>query len=335
MASALNIGLIGAGRIGADHARTTRKLDGVGDIIVVDVDEARAKVIADELGGRTSTLDKVLTEVDAVIITSPTSEHAAMIIAAAEAGVPIFCEKPVALDVPTTKDVLEVVTRTGTPTQIGFNRRFDKGFTKARDLVQSGELGELRRIHAIMGDFPPPAEQFVPKSGGLFKDCSVHDMDIIRWITGREVVEVFTLGKNRGADYFGKYGDVDEAVAVLELDDGTLVTHQATRNNGAGYDVRMELACSEETISVGFAEFLPVTSVEPDFTFAQAGPRYPNFYPRFTPSYAAEIAYFIKMVATGAPSPATVEDALEALYVCEALGRSRVEHRPVRIDELR
>lgn len=331
----LTIGLIGAGRIGAEHARTIRALDGVGDILVADVDTERAKAVADELGGKLSSVEQILSEVEAVVITSPTGEHAKMLIAAAEAGVPVFCEKPVALDVPTTKQVLDVVNRTGTPTQIGFMRRFDKGYVNARKLLASGELGELRRVHAVTGDFPPPPASFVKGSGGLYKDCVIHDADAIRWVTGREIVEVFTIGRNRGASYFGEAGDIDEGVGVMELDDGTLATMQVTRYNGAGYDVRMELACTKETISVGFGEFLPVTSAEPDFTFAQAGDRFPSFYPRFAPAYAVEIGAFIEMVRNGTPSPATVEDALTALYVCEALDLSRAEHRPVRIDEVR
>jgi myo-inositol 2-dehydrogenase/D-chiro-inositol 1-dehydrogenase len=332
---ATTIGLIGAGRIGAEHARTIRKLDGVGDILVADVDVDRAQAVADELQGKVSSIDKILSEVEAVVITSPTGEHARMLIAAAEAGVPVFCEKPVALDVPTTKQVLEVVKRTGTPTQIGFMRRFDQGYVNARKLIASGDLGELRRVHVLTGDFPPPPASFVKGSGGLYKDCVIHDADAIRWVTGREIVEVFTIGKNRGASYFGEAGDIDEGVGVMELDDGTLATMQVTRYNGAGYDVRMELACTKETISVGFNTFMPVTSAEPDFTFQQAGDRFPSFYPRFAPAYAVEIGAFIDMVHNGGPSPATVEDALTALYVCEALDLSRAEHRPVRIDEVR
>lgn len=332
---ATTIGLIGAGRIGAEHARTIRGLDGVGDMLIADIDAERAKAVADELGGSVSAVDKILSEVEAVVITSPTGEHAKLLIAAAEAGVPVFCEKPVALDIPTTKKVAEVVERTGTPTMIGFMRRFDQGYANARKLLASGDLGELRRIHAITGDFPPPPASFVGGSGGLYKDCVIHDADAIRWVTGREIVEVFTIGKNRGASYFGEAGDIDEGVGVMELDDGTLATMQVTRYNGAGYDVRMELACTKETVSVGFNTFMPVTSADPDFTFEQAGPRFPSFYPRFTPAYIAEIGAFIDMVHNGTPSPATVDDALTALYVCEALDRSRAEHRPVRIDEVR
>jgi myo-inositol 2-dehydrogenase/D-chiro-inositol 1-dehydrogenase len=335
MPKELTVGLIGAGRIGADHARTISTLDGIKQIVVADVETERAQKVADELGAKLSTPDTILGEVDAVVIATPTSAHADHLIAAAEAGVPIFCEKPVALDVATTKQVIETVARTGTLAQIGFMRRFDAGYINAKKLLEEGAIGELRRAHVITGDFPPPPASYIPGSGGIFKDCTIHDADILRWVTGREVEEVFVLGENRGEPYFGQYGDIDEGAGVMRLDDGTLVTMQVTRNNGAGYDIRMELAGTKETLSVGFAEFMAVTSAEPDFTFEQAGERFPNFYPRFVPAYKAEIAAFIDTLNTGGESLATVEDALEALYICEALDLSRKEHRPVKLAEVR
>ena len=128
------------------------------------------------------------------------------------------------------------------PTQIGFQRRFDAGYGAARDALRSGALGELRRVHALTGDREPPAADYIPSSGGIFRDCHVHDFDILRWVTGREVVEVYAVGANRGAAFFAEAGDVDESAAVLTLDDGTLVTLQGSRYNGGGHDVRMELA---------------------------------------------------------------------------------------------
>ena len=331
----LTFGVVGIGRIGADHARTMRTVDGVGDIVLADVDSARAEAVATELGARTVAPDKILDEVEALVVTTPTSQHAEYIIAAAERHIPVFTEKPVALDAVTTKQVDDVVAQTGTLVQVGFMRRFDGGYANAKKRLGAGAIGELRRVHITMGDYPPPPASYIPGSGFLYKDCLIHDIDVLRWVTGREVVEVYTVGKNRGASYFGELGDIDESGGVLTLDDDTIATFQVSRYNGAGYDIRMELFGTQETLSVGFNTFMPVTSAEPDFVFQQAGARFPNFYPRFTPAYKAEIHEFIATVRSGGQSVATVADALQALYVCDALDLSRHENRPVRVDEVR
>lgn len=331
----LTFGVVGIGRIGADHARTVRTVDGVGDIVLADVDPARAEAVATELGARTVAPDKILDEVEALVITTPTSDHAEYIIAASERHIPVFTEKPVALDVETTKKVQDVVTRTGNLVQVGFMRRFDGGYANAKKRLAAGDIGELRRVNITMGDYPPPPASYIAGSGFLYKDCLIHDIDALRWVTGHEVVEVYTVGKNRGASYFGELGDIDESGGVLTLDDDTIATFQVTRYNGAGYDIRMELFGTKETLGVGFNTYTPITSAEPDFVFQQAGARFPNFYPRFTPAYKDEVREFIATVRAGGQSVATVGDALEALYVCEALGLSRAENRPVRVDEVR
>lgn len=335
MTKDLIVGLVGVGRIGADHARTISTLKGIKELVLADLHTERAEAVAKELGARVSTPDDIISEVDVLIIATPTVDHATHLIAAAEAGVPVFCEKPVALDIETTERVRDAVARTGNLTQIGFMRRFDEGYINAKRLLQEGAIGKLHRMHVVTGDFPPPPASYLKGSGYLFKDCTIHDADAIRWVTGKEVDEVFVIGGNLGDPYFGEEGDIDNGVGVLRLEDGTLVTMQVSRYNAGGYDIRMELAGDKETYSVGFAEYMAVTSAEPNFTFEQAGERFPNFYPRFIPAYKSEIGAFIETVSNGGDSLATVEDALEALYICEALGRSMKENRPVKISEIR
>lgn len=337
MTKDLSVGLVGAGRIGADHARTISTLKGVKEIVVADVEQERAEAVAADLGdiARVSTPEAIVGEVDALVITTPTVQHATHLIAAAEAGVPVFCEKPVALDIETTKKVLEKVNETGNPTQIGFQRRFDEGYINAKKLLAEGRVGTLHRVHVVTGDYPPPPASYLKGSGYLFKDCTIHDADIIRWVTGQEVEEVHVIGANLGDPYFGQEGDIDNAVGVMRLSQGTLATMHVSRYNAAGYDIRMELAGDKETYSVGFAEYMPITSAEPSFTFAQAGERYPNFYPRFIPAYKAEISAFIEALNTGGEISPTVADALEALYICEALDLSLKENRPVKLSEIR
>ncbi|WP_031091016.1 Gfo/Idh/MocA family oxidoreductase, partial [Streptomyces sp. NRRL WC-3549] len=179
---------------------------------------------------------------------------------------------------------------------------------------------------------PPPAG-YLPLSGGLFRDCLVHDFDILRWVTGREVVEVYATGSDGGLTAFRDAGDVSTAAALLTLDDGTTVTSTATRRNGAGYDVRMELAGELDQLAVGLDDRTPITSAEPDGPPAPAKP-WPGFLERFAPAYEAELDAFVRVVRGELANPCDGREALHALRVAEACERSRAERRPVRLTEI-
>jgi myo-inositol 2-dehydrogenase/D-chiro-inositol 1-dehydrogenase len=323
----MRIGFLGVGRIGASHAAVVARHEAVTSLVVADADSERARAVADELGAESvADVAAVLAAgVDAIVV---------VIAAGARAGVPVFCEKPVALDVPGTLRVLDEVRAVGTPVQIGFQRRFDAGYVAARDALQSGRLGELRRVHAVTADPAPPHASYIPTSGGIYRDCLIHDFDILRWVTGREVVDVIARGVNRGARFFAEAGDVDETVVILTLDDGTLVTVHGSRYNGAGYDVRMEIAGTDATIAVGLDEHTALRSAEPGVEFPSGTPN-PTFWERFADAYVAEINAFVEVVRGERPSPCGVEEALEALYVAEAATLSRLEGRRVEIAEVR
>lgn len=170
---------------------------------------------------------------------------------------PVFCEKPIAVGLAATRALLAELAGSGVPLQVGFQRRFDAGYTALRDAVAAGDLGRLHTVRACTADPAPPPAGYLALSGGIFRDCAVHDFDSVRWVTGREVVEVSATGADRGDPAFAAAGDVDTAVTVLTLDDGTLVSCTATRYNGAGYDVRMEVAGSRSTLATGYDERAP------------------------------------------------------------------------------
>lgn len=331
----MRIGIAGTGRIGAKHARELATHPEVTEMVLTDDFEDRAHQVATEVAGKVaaSVEDLFASGLDAVVIATATSAHADLIELASDHGVPVFCEKPVALDSRRTIEVLRHVTASGTPVHVGFQRRFDPGYVEARRRLHDGELGELHRAHLITADPAPPPAEFIPTSGGIYRDCHIHDIDILRWVTGREVVEVYATGANRGADYFRDAGDVDESAAVLTLDDGTLATLQGSRHNGAGYDVRMELAGTMSTHAVGLSDRVPLRSAEPDTTFPTGEP-WVVFYERFHHAYAAELQAFIDMAAGRRESPCSVEDGLQALYVAEAADLSRREHRPVLVEKV-
>lgn len=272
--------------------------------------------------------------VDGVVIAAATDAHPGLILACVEAGVPVFCEKPVARTMAEGVRVLKAVEGRDVPIQIGYNRRFDAGFVAAREAVRSGELGKLHTVRSTTLDPAPPPAAYIAASGGIFHDCSVHDFDIIRWVTGREVTEVYAVGGNRGADYIKKAGDADTTGAILTLDDGTIAVVSNSRHNARGYDVRMEIHGFTDSIAVGLEDKLPLRSVEPGVTFP-AGTPHDFFMDRFTAAYRAELTAFTEVVAGTRPSPCTVADALEAGWIADACTLSLHEHRPVTIEEVR
>jgi myo-inositol 2-dehydrogenase/D-chiro-inositol 1-dehydrogenase len=182
-------------------------------------------------------------------------------------------------------------------------------------------------------DPEPPHESYIPQSGGLFRDFSIHDFDVLRYLTGREVVEVYADGGVLGFPVFAKYDDVDTAVATLRLDDGMLAVLTVARHDPLGYDIRTELFGSRDSVSVGLGPRTPMRSVEPGVP-PPAGPAWPNFLDRFEAAYVAEFAAFLRVAAGLEPSPCTARDGVEALRVAEAATRSLHEHRPVAIAEI-
>ena len=332
----MRIGIVGVGRIGALHAETLRSLSEVEELIIVDVDTARARQVASSMGvsWAEDTQGLLHDGVDGLVVATPTDTHAALVIAAAEAGVTVFCEKPIATDVARTRDIVRQVEKSGVAVQVGFQRRFDAGCVSAREQVKSKKLGWLHTIRAGTLDPAPPPASYVASSGGIFRDCSVHDIDAVRWVTGQDVCRVYAVGSNRGADYFSQAGDVDTASALLTLEDDTLALISATRYNAAGYDVRLELLGSEGSISVGLDDRLPLRSAEPGVTWP-SGSAYANFLERFRAAYVAELKAFVEVVGGQAASPCSPADALETFYVAEACELSRRERRPVTLEEVR
>jgi myo-inositol 2-dehydrogenase/D-chiro-inositol 1-dehydrogenase len=330
----MRVGVIGVGRIGIVHARTLARLEDVDGVVLADVNEARARAAAEELGVEAvPRTEAMLDSVNAVVIAAATSVHADLIHAAADAGLPTFCEKPISLDLKSTAEVMEHVEESGIPLQMGFQRRFDAGYRAARDLVQGGGLGTLYVVRMVGHDPAPPPEEYIAVSGGIFVDFSVHDFDALRFVTAQEVEEVYADGAVIAHPVFERYGDVDTAVATLGLSSGARALLSVTRHDPLGYDVRMELFGSKDSIAVGWDDRMPLRSVEPG---ARPGPRgaYRNFQHRFEPAYRAEMAAFVAVAQRRRPSPCTARDALEALRVALACDRSREERRPVRVEEI-
>ncbi len=330
----MKVALLGAGRIGRLHARLLSATRGVEGLVVADADAARAADVAAEVGAKAaSTVEAALDQATAVVIAAATEAHAGLIRETIGRGLPTYCEKPLAVDLDDTIAVAGEIERSGVPFQLGFQRRFDPGYQEARRLVASGELGTLYAVRLAGHDPAPPHESYIPGSGGLFRDFSIHDFDILRWMTGREVEEVYADGGIRSFPMFAKYGDIDTAVATLRMTDGPFVSMTVARHDPLGYDIRAELFGSTDSVSVGLGPRTPLRSVEPGVP-PPAGPAWADFVERFTPAYGAEFVAFVSVARGEASSQCTAADGVAALRVAEAATRSLHEHRPVRLAEI-
>jgi myo-inositol 2-dehydrogenase/D-chiro-inositol 1-dehydrogenase len=341
--TAQTLGLVGVGRIGAMHARNITALNGHGHEVrlrLTDVAQDHARSVAAELGAEfVPSVAELLSGagsadgIDGLVIATGTALHPELIRAGVDAGIPVFCEKPVALNVAESLPVLDHIRSKNGTVQVGHHRRLDAAHLEIKRAYDAGELGWLHSIRAVTCDMAPPPVSFLATSGGLFRDCSVHDFDVIRWLTGQEIVEVYARGSNNGDPEIGAVGDVDTALAVLTLADGTVATASASRYNGAGHDVRLEVQGSQATLMAGLDSNSAVRSAEPGMDFP-SGSVHLTFAERFDAAYRAEMAAFAELIRGERPNPCTPEDAVAASHVADAAQRSLETGRPVAVEAL-
>lgn len=328
----MRVGLVGAGRIGVFHAQTLSNHPDVEEIVVVDPLMERAEAIAGEVGAAVAADARSLVDrVEALVVAAATGVHAEMMLLAAEAGIPVFCEKPIASDLPTTDQVVDRIRAAGVPAQIGFQRRFDAGYRKAKDLIDAGRLGILYAMRTATHDHEPPPPGY--DDSGIYRDTQIHDFDSIRFVTSQEVTEVYADGHTVTIEEFGDDRPIDTGVVILALSGGARVVMSGLRHDPLGHDVRMELFGSRDSVIVGLEPHLPLRSVEPGVP----GPDQPtpkSFLDRFAPAYREEIHAFIDVAKGRMASPCTPEDARAALRIAIACDVSRAEHRPVEMGEI-
>ncbi len=330
----MRIGLLGVGRLGAAHALNLRALDAVTDLRIYDADLARARDVAERVRGRAvASVDDAFRDVDALVIVTPTDTHAALIKKALEARLATFCEKPIAIGIPETREIVEHVARARGRLQIGFQRRFDAGYNAAKRELKEGRLGTVYSFFMTSRDRTPPPDAYIKTSGGQFKDQMIHDFDITRWLFDDEVDELSATGSTLGHPTYEAMRDVATSAVMLRLHRGAIGLISAARHNEAGYDIRVEIHGARDTIAIGLDPRAPLRSVEADGP-RLASPAYPSFFVRFGDAYRAELAHFLRYARGEAENPCTASDALEALRVAEAAGRSWREGRPVRLSEI-
>ncbi len=295
----VNVGVIGVGRIGRLHARNLKyQVPGAKLLAVADIFEKSAKEIASQLEIPIAEKDyRVLLEnddIDAVAICSSTDTHAQIISEAAEAGKHIFCEKPIALDLNKIDQVIIEVKKAGVKLQVGFNRRFDPSFKKAKELVKNGAIGTPHLVRITSRDPEPPPISYIKVSGGIFLDMMIHDFDMARYLLDQEVVELMAVGSCLVDPTIGEVGDIDTAIVTLKYKNGAWGTIDNSRKAVYGYDQRIEIFGSEGCITVGNPRPTEVAVNSTNNTISD-NPLY-FFIERYQEAYLAEMEEFIKCI---------------------------------------
>ena len=338
MADKLRLGIIGAGRIGKIHTENIAcfipqaALEGIADIALTQEKEAWAK----SLGARL-----VLKEpgdllkdpsINAIVICSSTDTHANFVIAAAEAGKHVFCEKPIDLTVPKVKAALEAVKKAGVKLQIGFNRRFDHNFARIREHTLAGGIGNVQLVKITSRDPAPPSPAYVAGSGGIFIDMMIHDFDMARFQAGSEITEVFAAGSVLVDPEIGKAGDVDTALVTLKFANGAIGVIDNSRKAVYGYDQRVEVFGSGGAL-VAENDIPSTVKLYNETGVLGEKPLY-FFLERYKSAFIDEMVSFVDAVRNNKPVAVSGEDGLENMYAALAAGKSLKEKRPVTIGEI-
>lgn len=327
--------ILGTGRIGDMHAGLVAAQPDAGVTWCFDVDQARADATARKVGARASTdVDAVLAadDVDAVLIASPTNTHVDLILRSAAAGKPILCEKPIDVDIAKVEECREKLKQFDVPLQLGFNRRFDPSHRAVRDAVAAGEVGPLELLVITSRDpGPPPPRPILEACGGLFRDTTIHDFDMARFVLGEEPVEVYAMAANRVDPIFAELNDVDTAMIVMRAESGALCHINNSRRTNYGYDQRVEAFGAEGMVRSNNLRPTQISRHNGAGT-GQRDPLLHFFIERYQQAYAAEIRDFIDHLIAGKAPSVGFEDGRRALLLSEAAIRSYRENRPVEVD---
>jgi len=337
MSRQVNVGVIGAGRIGRVHAQNLAyRIPEANVLAIADVFLEAAEQCAADLGIPSALKDHgaILDnpQIEAVVICSSTDTHAQFIQEAAQAGKHIFCEKPIDYDLKRIDQALGAVQRAGVKLQIGFNRRFDPGFTRVREMVTQGRLGVPHLVHIISRDPAPPPIEYIKVSGGIFLDMTIHDFDMARYLIGSEVEEVYAMGGVLIDPKIGEAGDIDTALVALRYANGALGSIDNSRQAAYGYDQRVEVLGSKGGVVV--SNRTPDNAVHSDADGVHAAKPLYFFIERYTEAFVIEMKEFITCVLEDKSPSVTGIDGRIPVVMGLAAWKSYREHRPVKLSEI-
>ncbi len=330
----VRFGLLGAGRIGKVHAKAVMGDANAKLVAVTDAMAPAAKAIADQYGCEVRSMEAILaaTDIDAVVICTPTDTHADLIEAFVKAGKAVFCEKPIDLSLARVKSCLEVVRAHKGTLMVGFNRRFDPHFQAVRAEIDKGTIGAVEMVVITSRDPGAPPVEYIARSGGIFRDMTIHDFDMARFLLGEEVAEVSAMAAVLVDQAIGKAGDFDSVQVMLKTASGKQAVISNSRRATYGYDQRIEVHGSKGAVS---AENQRPVSIEVATGAGYTRPPLHDFFmTRYTEAYAAEIASFIAALSSGKPAAPSGEDGLIALALAEAALKSVATGRTVKMTEI-
>lgn len=328
----MNVAVIGAGRIGKIHAANAAAHPELAVRYVVDPIAGAAGELAKGVGARGATIDDVLSDpsVEGVVIASSTDTHLDVSIRAIEAGKAVFCEKPIDLDLDKARSAAHVLGAPGARFFLGFNRRFDPHFGRLHARLRSGEMGELETLHIISHDPAPPPIDYVKVSGGLFRDMTIHDFDMARWLLGEEPEEVYAAGACLIDPAIGAAGDIDTAKILLRTASGRICVISNSRRSGYGYDQRIEAFCSKGLLRAGNVHESTLESWGE--SGSRSAPLQNFFLDRYAEAYAAEMSRFVELLHGSTEPPVRYSDGIRALAIAEAALNSHKAGKTVEVE---
>lgn len=318
--SRIDVALIGAGRMGSIHGPNAGRHPGMRLKYVIDPRPEAAAVIGDAFGATTVSLEEALADpsIGGVLVCSSTDMHLEHTLAAAAAGKAVFCEKPLDLDLAKVKAAAPQLEKARLV--LAFNRRFDPHFVALKAKIDAGAVGRIESLHLINHDPAAPPPGFIPTSGGLFKDFTIHDLDLARWLLREEIVEVYAAASCLVDPEIGRLGDVDTARTILKTASGRLCVISNTRRSGYGYDQRIEAFGSSGMVTAGNVALDTVHS-QTEAGGASA-PIHPGFLQRYGEAYRAEVDHFADVLHGRAEPLVGYADGLVALELAEACDES-------------
>jgi myo-inositol 2-dehydrogenase/D-chiro-inositol 1-dehydrogenase len=328
---AMRIGLLGAGRIGRIHGGNIAAHPRASLAAVADADAAAAERLAMASNATIGTVDSIIqaSDIDAVVICTPTDTHADLIERAVRAGKAVFCEKPVDLSAARIRACLDVVRSARGRLMIGFNRRFDPSFAALQARIGAGEIGAVELVTILSRDPSPPPASYAARSGGLFRDMMIHDFDMARFLLGEEPVEVHAVGSCLIDPEIGAAGDVDTAAVLLKTASGKIAQISNSRRATYGYDQRIEVHGSTGLLTAGNQHATTVTHADAQGYHGE--PALPFFLERYAQAYRREIDAFVISILDGAPIAPSGEDGLKAQLLADAATQAAQSGQPARV----
>lgn len=324
----MRLGVAGLGRMGTLHARNLRA-NGA-SLVVYDADPAAGAMVSAANGADVASSVEELLEpkLDGLVVATSTPSHAALVRKALQARIPVFCEKPISAKIAESVSIVHLAERLGIPVQVGFQRRSDPELRALRARIQEGTDGSLIGVRVISSSWRPPPPEYVHRSGGLFRDKIAHELDLVRWLTGREIEEVAVTASGAATGWIGELGDADTASISIVISGGVIGQIWVSRMSPTRFDLRVEVVCGHRVLVAGSWDQgdRPALDLLPS--------PWPDFMERFQDAYLAEIESFLLLLAGDAHNICAAPDALGSEIAAVAAEQAWRDMRVVRVAEL-